>query len=162
MDTWVPTPQATELCRGCPFLWFATLLLFERALGREKRGGVFWKCRGVALPSAAVDSNAHGQDQCQHHESSHNDQPVCRDRWGRARERVSVSHGALPCHTTAETQSLLLLISCHTLFLASVNVCLVYTVFQCKSNTFSSLSYTQASSDEIPHHCCHLQGLWWA
>lgn len=148
--TWVPTLQAAELCRGCSFLWFVTLL-FDKALGtlkaEKKQGSVFWKCKGVALPSAAVHSNAHCKDQRKHHESYNDDQPVCGDRGGRGGQHGNVYHVALPFHRTARTQSLLLPFSCHTLFLASMSVCLVYKISLCKSNAFSSFSHTQASSD---------------
>lgn len=150
MVTWVTTLQATELCRGCSFLWFATLL-FEKVLETLKEGKskavYFGNVKGGALPSATVNSNAHCKDQCKHHQSSNDDQPVCRDRWGRGREHVNVANESLPFHRSAETTSLLLPFRCHTLLLAPVNVCLVYKVFPCKSKTFSSLRYTQASSD---------------
>lgn len=93
--TWLPTLQATELCRGCSFLWFATLF-FDKALetqGRKKlRQCVLevWRC---GLPSATVNSNAHCKDQCQHHQSYNDDQPVCRDRWGGKRACECISCG---------------------------------------------------------------------
>lgn len=46
---------------------------------------------------------------------------------------MNVSHVVLPLHRTAKTQSLLLPLSCHTLFLASMNVCLVYI---CANQTY--------------------------
>lgn len=74
---------------------------------------------------------------------------------GEGREHVNVFNVVLPFHRTAKTQSLLLPLRCHTLFLASMNVCLVCKVFPCKSNTFSSFSYTQAAQIKSPvNHSC--------
>lgn len=83
-----PQSSAEDAC-SCGLLLCSLTKLWR--LKEQKK--VFWKCEDVALPSATVNSNAHCKDQCQHHQSYNDDQPVCRDRWGGKRACECISCG---------------------------------------------------------------------